>query len=120
MASAPTPASLATPVLTEQIGDNRIEVLGKDARLKVGSNSIRIEVRDVSGRPVDVGQVSLRMHMDMPGMPMQADAVLQKSDKPGVYTGTINPGMGGDWTAHIMYDGPKGRDGKTTTITVNP
>ncbi len=115
--SAPT---LTGSIFTAQVGGYRLEVLGRTAQLGVGANPIRIEVFDAAtGKPADVGSVTLRLHMDMPGMPMEADAVLQRDPgHPGVYVGTVNPGMGGAWTARLEYSGPAGRAGKTTTLTV--
>ena len=108
-------------VLSEEVGPYRIEVFSKNSQLAMGENSVRIEVRDATtGKSVDIGAISLRLNMDMPGMQMQADAVLNRSDQSGVYTGVIRPGMGGEWIARLGYDGPKGRKQKAVTLEVKP
>ncbi|MDQ6631008.1 MAG: FixH family protein, partial [Verrucomicrobiota bacterium] len=112
---------LGHSILTEQVGSYKIEVFTKNPQLTVGDNPVRIEVKDAAtGKPVDVGNVTLQMNMEMPGMQMQTDGVLQKSEQPGIYSGTIRPGMGGDWIARLGYDGPKGKEQKAVTLNVKP
>ncbi len=108
-------------VLASKVGPYRIEVTARQSQLAVGENAIHIGVVDAgTGQPVDVGAVILQLNMEMPGMTMQANAVLHKGDRPGDYTGVIRPGMGGDWIAHLGYDGPHGKEQKAATITVRP
>ena len=93
---------LAERVLTEQIGDYRFEVFGKRPQFGVGDNAVRIEAKEAStGQLADVGTVTLRLNMEMPGMQMQADGVLQKGESPGVYSGTIKIGMAGSGLAAL-------------------
>ncbi len=108
---------LATPILSEQVGAFKIDVFSNKPQLIVGENPIRIEVKDASGKPVDVGAVSLRLNMNMPGMNMQSAGVL-KQEGPGVYSGTIQPGMGGEWIGRLAYDGPKGKEEKAVTVNI--
>jgi hypothetical protein len=110
---------LGERVLTEQVGDYRFEVFGKRPQFGVGDNPVRIEVKDpATGQLVDVGTVTLRLNMEMPGMQMQADGVLQKGEPPGVYTGTIKIGMAGEWIGRIGYEKPDGSEQKAITIEV--
>jgi len=110
---------LAERVLIEQVGDYRFEVFGRRPQFGVGDNPVRIEAKEAStGQLVDVGTVTLRLNMDMPGMQMQADGVLQKGESPGVYSGTIKIGMAGEWIGRIGYEGPDGSEQKAITIEV--
>jgi len=64
---------------------------------------VRVEVKDAAaGRLVDAGAVSLGLTMTMPGMNMQAQAVLQKGEQAGVYSATMRPGNGSG--ASVMTD----------------
>jgi len=111
--------NLTERLLSQQVGPHTIDVFSKHPQLRVGENPLRIEVKDTAtGRLVDVGTVDLRLNMDMPGMQMQADAVLNKSGQAGIYTGTIRPGMGGEWIAHLSYHGPKGGEQKALRLEV--
>ena len=111
--------SLTTPVLSEPVGDFKIDVLSDKPQLGVGENPLRIEVKDAAtGKMVDAGAVSFNLTMTMPGMNMQAQAVLQKGEQPGVYTGTIRPGMQGEWIGRLGYEGAKGKEEKAVTVNI--
>ena len=56
--------------------------------------------------------------MDMPGMQMQADGILRRGERPGIYTGTIKVGMAGQWIGRIGYEGSQGSEQKTIAIEV--
>jgi hypothetical protein len=111
-------AALNTPVLTQSAAGYEVRVLGADANLHARETPIRIEIRDAAtGEPVEAEMVSLALRMDMPGMPMAADAVLQKTGEPGVWTGMVRPSMAGEWVAAVRIRGPRGE--ATTSATVN-
>ncbi len=55
--------------------------------------------------------------MNMPGMNMQSAGVL-KQVGPGVYSGAVQPGMGGEWIGRLGYDGPKGKEEKAVTVNI--
>ncbi len=115
--SGPT---LKDSILTSQIGSYTFQVFSDHPQLVNGDNPVRIEARDAAGKLTDAGDVTLSLNMDMPGMQMQADGVLTKSAEPGIYTGTIRTGMGGDWNGSLGYDGPDGRERKAVTFNVKP
>ena len=63
---------------------------------------MRISVIDsVMGSGVDVANIYLRLKMDMPGMQMAANANLEPTGQPGVFTGDIRPSMSGEWIARL-------------------
>jgi len=83
---------------------------------KENSGDIELYYEDHgSGKPVEVGAVSLNFHMPaMGGMAAMNDAVtFTTTDKPGVYRGKVNIQMAGEWQAQLAYEGPAGK-GKTT------
>jgi hypothetical protein len=84
-------------------------------QLKQGDQELMLSFTDSSGKPVDVGAVSLNFHMPaMGGMAAMNDAVsFTTTDTPGVYRGKVNIGMAGEWQAQLAYEGPAGT-GKTS------
>ena len=84
-------------------------------QLKQGDQEVTLAFTDASGKPVDVGAVSLNFHMPaMGGMAAMNDAVaFTTTNTPGVYRGKVNIGMAGEWQAQLAYEGPAGK-GKTT------
>jgi maltose-binding protein MalE len=84
-------------------------------QLKKGDQEVTLSFADSSGKPVDVGAMSLNFHMDQMGsMAAMDDAVTFTTTKtPGVYRGKVNIEVGGEWQAQLTYEGPAGT-GKTT------
>ncbi len=109
--------NLSAVIQTEAVGDYQFEILGKTSELHVGQNLVEIRVTR-GGAPMDVGNVSLELRMDMPGMPMRANAPLAKTAQPGVYSGSMKIDMQGEYTGQAGYSGPKGEAQKTFTVRV--
>jgi nitrogen fixation protein FixH len=84
-------------------------------QLKQGDQEVTLSFADASGKPVDVGAVSLNFHMpQMGGMAAMTDSVtFTTTNTPGVYSGKVNLGSGGEWQAQLAYEGAAGT-GKTT------
>jgi hypothetical protein len=84
-------------------------------QLKQGDQEVTLSFNDASGKPIDVGAVSLNFHMpQMGGMSAMNDAVtFTTTSTPGVYSGKVNLGSGGEWQAQLAFEGPAG-NGKTT------
>jgi Cu(I)/Ag(I) efflux system membrane protein CusA/SilA len=113
------PSQPSTVILTESVGQYRMRVLGSAPHLHVGRNPIRVEVTEaVTGKRVDVGTVWLDLSMQMPGMPMQAAAQLEKTGQRGVFTGFINPSGAGEWHGQLGYQGPRGQAHVSFTINI--
>ena len=83
--------------------------------LKHGNQELMLEFTDASGKPVDVGAVSLNFHMPQMGsMAAMTDAVtFTTTNTPGIYRGKVDIEVGGEWQAQLAYEGPAGK-GKTT------
>lgn len=80
----------------QTVGDYQFEILGKESALHV--SQIPVEIRAMrNGSPADVGNVSSELRMDMPGMPVRANAPLEKTAKPGVYSGLMKIEMQGEY-----------------------
>jgi hypothetical protein len=83
--------------------------------LKHGNQELTLSFTDGSGKPVDVGAVSLNFYMPQMGsMAAMNDSVtFTTTNTPGVYRGKVNIEGGGEWQAQLAYEGPAGK-GKTT------
>lgn len=84
-------------------------------QLKQGDQEVMFAFTDASGKPVDVGAVSLNFHMPrMGGMAEMNDSVtFTTTGTAGVYRGKVNIEVPGEWQAQLAYEGPVGK-GKTT------
>lgn len=84
-------------------------------QLKQGDQEITLAFTNSSGKPVDVGAVSLNFHMPAMGsMAAMHEAVsFTTTDTPGIYRGKVNISMTGEWQGQLAYEGPAGK-GKTT------
>jgi hypothetical protein len=83
--------------------------------LKHGNQELMLSFTDASGKPVDVGAVSLNFYMPQMGsMAAMNDSVtFTTTNTPGVYRGKVNIEGGGEWQAQLAYEGAAGK-GKTT------
>ena len=88
-------------------------------QLKQGDQEVTLAFTDASGKPVDVGAVSLNFHMDQMGtMAAMNDAVtFTTTGTPGVYRGRVNIEVSGEWRGQLAYEGPAG-NGKTTFTVI--
>jgi hypothetical protein len=88
-------------------------------QLKQGDQEVMLAFTDSSGKPVEVGAVSLNGHMPaIGGMAAMNDAVtFTTTSTPGVYRGKVNIGMAGEWQAQLAYEGPAGTGKTTVTVT---
>jgi hypothetical protein len=79
-----------------------------------------VEVTDAMGKPVDVGSVWLELRLDMPGMPMQATALLERGQSSGAFDGSVPPTGQGERHATVGYENPKSKSapGAATKQTV--
>lgn len=94
-------------------GGNNLTVTlaSADGVLRDGKNEFTLAFTDASGKPVDVGAVSVNFYMPSMGtMPAMNDAAqLTTTAAPGVYKGTVNLEMAGEWQTQITYEGAAGR-----------
>ena len=107
--------SAGKTVKTAMVGNLTATLSNSTGQLKQGDQEVTLSFTDASGKPVDVGAVSLNFHMPaMGGMAAMNDAVtLTTTSTPGVYPGKVNIGMAGEFQAQLAYEGPAGT-GKTT------
>lgn len=99
-------------------GNNLTATLSSsDGVLRNGKNTITLKFADASGKAVDVGAAALNFHMPHGATSMNNPATLTTTGTPGVYSGTVNLEMGGEWQAQITYQGPAGEGKATLPVT---
>src|SRR5438045_6256960 len=111
-----TNVSTGKPIATVAVNNNLTATLSNaTGQLKTGDQEVTLAFTDSSGKPVDVGAVSLNFHMPAMGsMAAMNDAVtFTTTSTPGVYSGKVNIGMAGEWQGQLAYEGPAGT-GKAT------
>jgi hypothetical protein len=108
-------ASTGKPIASAPINNLAAALSNSTGQLKQGDQEVTLTFTDASGKPVDVGAVSLNFHMPAMGsMTAMNEAVtLTTTRTPGVYSGKVNVPMAGEWQAQLAYEGPAGK-GKTT------
>ena len=103
------------PLATQTVNGLTVNLIGQ---LRNGQSEILVEFRDASGQLVDVGTVKLDFDMNMPGMVMHSGATIEPTGTPGQYRAKVKPGMGGDWTASLRYEGPRGNGSVSFSVNV--
>ena len=99
------------PIKQASAGNNLTAIISTpDGTLKKGKQTVTLKFTDASGKTVDVGAASLNFHMPAMGTMavMNNAATLTTTGTPGVYSGSVDLEMSGDWEAQITYQGPAG------------
>ncbi len=101
-------------------GNNLTATLSSaDGVLRKGKQTVMLKFADQSGKPVDVGAASLNFHMPAMGTMavMNNAATLTTTGTPGVYSGSVDLEMSGEWQAQISYQGPAGNGKANIPVT---
>jgi len=115
-----TNVSTGKPIATVAVNNNLTATLSNaTGQLKTADQEVTLAFTDSSGKPVDVGAVSLNFHMPAMGsMAAMNDAVtFTTTSTPGVYSGKVNIGMAGEWQGQLAYEGPAGTGKATFSVT---
>jgi membrane fusion protein, copper/silver efflux system len=91
----PEQTKQAAPVTEKKGGGMTMTLSTEPAPARIGENTIRIKLRDESGKPVSAAKVLLTYTMPMPGM-MPA-TIPMTLGKDGAFEAKANLGMGGQW-----------------------
>jgi multidrug efflux pump subunit AcrA (membrane-fusion protein) len=86
-------------------GDLQISMATAPAAPKVGTNRIRVEVKDAAGAPVSDAKVELNTGMTGMAGPK---ATARPAKDPGVYEASINLAMGGTWFVEVKVTQSQG------------
>jgi hypothetical protein len=101
-------------------GNNLTATLANtDGVLRKGDQRFTLTFSDSSGKPVDVGAVSLNFFMPAMGSmsAMNNPAAFTTTGTPGIYSGKADLEMAGEWQAQITYEGPAGKGKFSLPIT---
>jgi len=111
--------STGKPIASVSVNNLTATVSTSTGQLKQGQQDVTLAFTDSAGKPVDVGAVSLNLHMPaMGGMAAMNDAVtFTTTGTPGVYSGKVNVSMGGEWQGQLAYEGPAGTGKATFSVT---
>jgi len=111
--------STGKPIASVSVNNLTATVSTSTGQLKQGQQDVTLAFTDSAGKPVDVGAVSLNLHMPaMGGMAAMNDAVtFSTTGTPGVYSGKVNVSMGGEWQGQLAYEGPAGTGKATFSVT---
>lgn len=114
-----TTVSTGKPIATTTVNNLTATLSNSTGQLKQGQQDVTLAFTDSSGKPVDVGAVSLNFHMPaMGGMAAMNDAVtLTTTATPGVYNGKVNVSMAGEWQGQLAYEGSAGTGKATFSVT---
>ncbi len=90
-----------------------------DGVLRHGKQEFTLAFADASGKSVDVGAASVNFFMPAMGtMPaMNNAATLTTTGMPGVYRGTVDLQMAGEWQVQITYEGAAGKGKANLPVT---
>lgn len=113
-------ASTGKEIKSGSAGNNLTASLSSpDGVLRKGKQTVTLKFADQSGKPVDVGAASLNFHMPAMGTMavMNNAATLTTTGTPGIYSGSVDLEMSGEWQAQISYQGPAGAGKANLPIT---
>ena len=112
-------ASTGKTIKSVTVGNLTATLSNSTGQLKQGDQEVMLSFTDSSGKPVDVGAVSLNFHMPaMGGMAAMNDPVtFTTTSTPGVYRGKVNIEVAGEWQGQLAYEGSAGKGKTTFTVT---
>jgi hypothetical protein len=84
-----------------------ISILSADGRIHTKENALQIKFKDLGGHPLAAENVKVELNMNMPGMVMHSGAKVM-NDGMGDYKADLTPGMAGDWSVDVSYQGARG------------
>ncbi|HKV39604.1 MAG TPA: FixH family protein [Blastocatellia bacterium] len=100
-------------------GEVTVRLSSETGVIRVGPNDFFLTFTDNSGHTVDVGNVSLVLHMaSMEGMDEMNDtATLVTTGTLGQYKGHVNVEAAGDWEVQVNYQGTHGKGKASIPLT---
>lgn len=114
-----TTVSTGKPIASTTVNNLTATLSNSTGQLKQGQQDVTLAFTDSSGKPVEVGAVSLNLHMPaMGGMAAMNDSVtFTTTSTPGAYNGKVTVSMAGEWQAQLAYEGPAGTGKATFSVT---
>jgi len=99
-------AATGKPIASTTVNNLTATLSNSTGQLKQGQQDVTLAFTDSSGKPIDVGAVSLNFHMPgMGGMAAMNDSVtFTTTSTPGVYSGKVNIAMAGEWQGQLACE----------------
>jgi len=112
-------AATGKPIASTTVNNLTATLSNSTGQLKQGQQDVTLAFTDSSGKPIDVGAVSLNFHMPgMGGMAAMNDSVtFTTTSTPGVYSCKVNIAMAGEWQGQLACEGPAGTGKATFSVT---
>jgi hypothetical protein len=106
-------------IKTATVGNLTATLSNSTGQLTQGDQEVMLDFTDSSGKPVDVGAVSLNFHMAQMGpmSEMNEATSFTTTGTPGVYRGKVKIEVAGEWQGQLAYEGPAGSGKTTITVT---
>src|SRR5260370_20236091 len=109
-----TASNVAVPsgktIKSVTVGNLTATLSNSTGQLKPGNQEVALTFTDSSGKPVDVGAVSLNFHMAQMGTmgEMNHATAFTTTGTPGGYPGKVTIEVAGEWQVRLAYEGPAG------------
>jgi hypothetical protein len=99
--------------------DTTIALSSATGEIKSGENEMTLSFTGASGNPLDVPAASLKFHMPAMGAMAEMNDVaeLTTTDTRGKFHGRVNIEIAGTWEAMISFQGPRGTEQATMSVT---
>ena len=100
-------------------GDTTISLSSANGEIKSGENDLTLTFADSSGKPMQVPAASLKFYMPAMGSMAEMNdvATLVTTDTPGKFKVRVEIEVGGSWEAIISFQGSKGTEHATMSVT---
>jgi hypothetical protein len=100
-------------------GDTTIAISSASGEARSGENDLVLSFTDPSGKFIDVPAASLKFYMPAMGAMAEMNdvATLTTTDSPGRFKVRVNIEVPGSWEAIISYQGSRGTERATMTVT---
>jgi len=106
-------------IKSTKAGDVTITLSSANGEIKTGENDLTLSFSDPAGNSVEVPAASLKFHMPAMGAMAEMNDIanLTTSDKPGKLRGQVNIEVPGSWEAMISFQGKRGTEQATMSVT---
>ena len=107
------------PIKAVKAGATTVTLSSASGDIKSGENALTLSFTDGSDRPVDIPAASLKFHMPAMGTMAEMNDVaeLTTTETPGKFRAHVNIEVAGSWEAMISFQGPRGTEQATISVT---
>ena len=113
------PSSNEKFIKSTKSGDITISLSNSSGEMRSGENDVMLSFTNASGKPIDMPAASLKFHMPAMGSMAEMNdvATLTTTGTPGKFRAVVNPEVPGTWEAMISFQGPRGTEQATMSVT---